>query len=642
MQKQTTTSSSGITQNAIDSSILKAQEWLLSHQYPEGYWWGELESNVAITSEYLLLTHFMGTAKKDVWDRIASYLRREQRADGSWAISYGGGGDVSISVEAYFALKMTGASADEPFMAKAREFILSKGGVPATRLFTKIWLALFGQYDWRGIPVMPPEVMFFPNWFPLSIYRFASWARPTTVAMLVLLDSRPQVPVPDHANIDELYPEGRDRTRFSLKSPEGLLSWKSIFYYGDKVLRMYQKSPVKPFHKSAIRIAERWIVEHQEEDGSWGGIQPPWVYSLMALRSIGYTLDHPVVKKGLEGFKTFTIEDEEVFYTQPCLSPVWDTALASIALLDSQLPAEHQAVVRAGEWLIKEQILTGGDWQVKARDAKPGGWAFEFANDMYPDTDDAAEVMIALHKLRLPDEEKRKRSLALGEQWLFGMQSRNGGWGSFDKDNSSTLISQIPFCDFGVVTDPPTEDVTAHVLECLALLGHKRDEKAISKAIEYLKRTQQEDGCWWGRWGVNYVYGMGAVLPALGAVGEDMSQPYIRKAIQWLTMHQNPDGGWGENCDTYSDPSMRGSGPSTASQTSWALMALLAAGEKSSLAVSNGVKYLMGSQKRDGTWDEPYFTGTGFPRDFMINYHLYRHYFPLTALGRYRKATKEQ
>ncbi len=638
MQKQST--ANVVTQNTIDRSISKAQEWLLAKQNADGYWWGELESNVAITSEYLLLTQFMGTAKKDIWDRIAKYLRQQQCEDGSWTISYGGGGDVSISVEAYFALKMAGASASEPFMVKAREFILSRGGIPSTRLFTKIWLALFGQYDWRGVPVMPPEVMFFPNWFPLSIYRFASWARPTTVAMLVLLDSRPQISIPANASVDELYPNRKDKTDFSLKSPEGLLSWKSIFYYGDKVLRMYQKSPVKPLHKSALRMAERWIVAHQEDDGSWGGIQPPWVYSLMALRSVGYSLDHPVVTKALDGFKTFTIEDKDTFYTQSCLSPVWDTALAAIALADSELPANHESLVRAGEWLIKEQVLTWGDWQIKTGATLPGGWSFEFDNDKYPDTDDAAEVMIALYKSRMPDEQRKKRSLNLGEQWLFGMQSKNGGWGSFDKDNTSTLISKIPFCDFGVVTDPPTEDVTAHVLECLGMLGHISGERSIRKAINYLKRTQQEDGCWWGRWGVNYVYGMGAVLPALEAAGEDMSQSYIKKAVRWLELHQNADGGWGENCDTYREPAMRGEGPSTASQTSWALMALLAAGEKSNPAVSNGVKYLLGTQKSDGTWNEPYFTGTGFPRDFMINYHLYRHYFPLTALGRYRKAIR--
>ena len=641
MQGQITVNSSAVNQNTVDSSIQKAQQWLLAKQYPDGYWWGELESNVAITSEYLLLTHFMGTGTKDLWDRIAAYLRRQQRHDGSWGISYGDNGDVSVSVEAYFALKIAGVSPDEPFMVKAREFILSRGGVPETRLFTKIWLALFGQCEWKGIPVMPPEVIYFPDWFPLSIYRFASWARPTVVAMLVLLDSKPKAGVPASSNIDELYPLGRDKTEFSLKSPQSHISWKSLFNYADSVLRLYQKSPVKPLHKAAIRKAERWILAHQEEDGSWGGIQPPWVYSLMALKSRGYAIDNPVIRKGLDGFNTFIIEDKEVFYTQPCLSPVWDTALAAIALLDSDLSADHEAVAKAGDWLIKEQVLTGGDWQVKARNTKPGGWAFEFSNDLYPDIDDAAEVMIALQKSRLPDENKKRHSLNLGEQWVFGMQSSNGGWGSFDKDNSSKLISQIPFCDFGVVTDPPTEDVTAHVIECLALLGHKRDEKRMERAISYLKRAQQDDGCWWGRWGVNYIYGMGAVLPALQAAGENMEEPYIRKAVQWIEQHQNNDGGWGEDINTYSDPSLRGTGPSTASQTSWALMGLISAGKVRSEVVANGIRFLLATQRDNGTWDEPYFTGTGFPRDFMINYHLYRHYFPLTALGRFRRATRE-
>ncbi|MBI2867114.1 MAG: squalene--hopene cyclase, partial [Chloroflexi bacterium] len=339
-------------------------------------------------------------------------------------------------------------------------------------------------------------------------------------------------------------------------------------------------------------------------------------------------------------FKSFTIEEGDTLRTQSCLSPVWDTCLAAIALADSGLPPDHPALAKAGEWLVKEQVLTGGDWQVKNKKGKPGGWAFEFENDLYPDTDDTAEVLIALHKLRLPDEQRRRTAIDLGLQWLLSMQSRDGGWGSFDLNNTRRAVIKIPFCDFGEIIDPPTEDVSAHCLEILGLLGYDRRFKRAARGLRYLRRTQQPDGSWWGRWGVNYIYGLGAVLPALQAIGEDMGQPYVRTAVRWLVERQNADGGWGEDILSYSDPAMAGRGPSTASQTAWALMALLAASEAASEAAQRGVAYLLRTQREDGAWDEPYFTGTGFPRDFMINYHLYRIYFPLTALGRYHTLTR--
>ncbi|MEE8369169.1 MAG: squalene--hopene cyclase, partial [Dehalococcoidia bacterium] len=371
--------------------------------------------------------------------------------------------------------------------------------------------------------------------------------------------------------------------------------------------------------------------------------QPPWVYSLLSLKVLGYPLDHPVMRRGLEGFEeAFAVEDDEIFSPQACLSPVWDTALAVIGLLDSGLPPDHPALVQASRWLMREQVLTGGDWQVKVGGVEPGGWAFEFENDLYPDTDDAAEVIIALARSGLPEDRRKERSLERGRRWLLGMQSRNGGWGSFDKDNTRRLVTQIPFCDFGEVLDYPTEDVTAHIVEALALLGDK-DSSAVRRAVQYLRGEQRPDGSWWGRWGVNYIYGTGAVLPALKAAGEEMSSPYVRRAVRWLMGRQGEDGGWGESSDSYADPLQAGRGPSTASQTAWALLALLAAetGRENGLvstAVQRGVSYLVETQEKDGQWEEPYFTATGFPGDFIIKYHLYRNYWPLTALGRYRGA----
>ncbi|MFQ5880664.1 MAG: squalene--hopene cyclase, partial [Dehalococcoidia bacterium] len=562
----------------------------------------------------------------------------QQRPDGTWAIYYDGPGDLHATVEAYFALKLAGVSLDEPFMAAARRFILAKGGVPRVRIFTKIWLALCGQYPWGGLPAMPPELILLPSSFPFNVYEFACWARGSIVPMFILLTRKPVRPVPSWAAIDELFPGGRQNAGLSLPRPRNPLGWKGFFYLMDKALHLYERLPAKPGRAVAERLAAEWIVSRQEADGSWGGIQPPWVYSLMALKTLGYAASHPVIARGLAEMEqgAFALEGEETFTPQACLSPVWDTALAIIGLLDAGLPPDHPALVRAGRWLLKEQILAGGDWQVKNRRGRPGGWAFEFHNDIYPDTDDASEVMMALHRTRLPEAEAKERALRRGLQWLLSMQSRNGGWGSFDVDNTRGYMAQIPFADFGAALDPPTEDVTAHIVEMLGILGFDASFPPLARALAYLRRTQEADGAWWGRWGVNYIYGTGAVLPALRAVGEGMSQEHVRRAVRWLEAHQNADGGWGESCASYADPTLRGQGASTASQTAWALLALLAAGDVDSEATRRGIAYLVQTQRDDGTWDEPYYTATGFPRDFYINYHLYRHYWPLMALGRYR------
>ncbi len=628
---------------AVDEAIQRSQDYFLRTQHADGYWWGELESNVCMAAEYLLLTHFLGAGDERRWRKIATYLRRQQRPDGAWAIYHDGPPDLNATVEAYFALKMAGVSAQEPAMRKARQFVLSAGGVPKVRNFTKVWLALFGQWDWRGVPVLPPELILLPHWFPLNIYDFASWARPTIVPMLVLLTERPVCPIAESARIDELYPVSRDRTDYSLSRPREVLSWKRFFHTADGLLRRYERMAFLPLRRAAYKAAEDWIVAHQEADGSWGGIQPPWVYSLLALKVLGYPLDRPVMRRGLEGLQgDFAVEDEEIFSPQACLSPVWDTALAMIGLLDSGLAPDHPAVAQAGRWLLREQVLTGGDWQVKVKGVEPGGWAFEFENDLYPDTDDAAEVIIGLARAGLPDGRRKERALERGRRWLLGMQSRNGGWGSFDKDNTQRLVTKIPFCDFGEVLDYPTEDVTAHVVEALSLLGDG-DSPEVQRAVQYLRDEQRPDGSWWGRWGVNYIYGTGAVLPALKAAGEEMSSPCVRRAVRWLVERQNEDGGWGESCDSYTDSRLAGRGPSTASQTAWALLGLLTAGPSQDdglveTAVERGVGYLVETQEEDGQWEEPYFTATGFPGHFYIKYHLYRNYWPLAALGRYRSA----
>ena len=621
---------------ALDEAIRRTQDYFLRTQRADGYWVGELETNVCMAAEYLLLTHFLGIADDQRWRKVATYLKGRQSADGTWTIYFGGPPDLNATVEAYFALKLAGASPDDPYMRRAREFVLSAGGIPRVRVFTKIWLALFGQWDWRGVPALPPELMFLPRWFPLNIYDFASWARATIVPMLIILTERPVCPIPENARIDELYPRGRKQTPYSLPKPKNRLSWNGFFDAADSVLRSYDRVAISPLREAAYRVAERWILARQEADGSWAGIQPPWVYSLIALKLRGYSLDHPVMHKGIEGLEgAWSVEDDKIFNPQACLSPVWDTALAMIALQDSGLPDTHPALVQAGRWLLREQVLTGGDWQVRAKGLDPGGWSFEFENDIYPDTDDTAAVMIALARTELP-EARKALALERGVHWLRGMQSANGGWGAFDKDNTRRIVNEIPFCDFGEVIDPPSEDVTAHALEALSLFGEGRSSRP---ALRYLRREQRTDGSWFGRWGVNHIYGTGAVLPALAAAGEDMSRPYVRRAVRWLLARQNHNGGWGESCSSYVDPSSIGRGPSTASQTAWALLGLLAAGGASdgiiAMAVQRGAGYLVETQEEDGQWLEDEFTGTGFPGDFYIKYHLYRNYWPLMALGRY-------
>ena len=649
---------------AVDRAIRLSQDYFRRNQHPEGYWCGQLESNTTMEAEYLMLSHFLGRVDRERWRKLANYILSKQRDDGSWGQYFDAPGDLSTSVESYFALKLAGHSADSEPLRKARQFILSRGGVPQVRIFTKIWLALLGQWDWRGTPNMPPELIFLPSWAPFNIYQFASWARATIVPMLVILTDRPTCPVPESANLDELYPRPRSETDYSLPKPTDGWGWSRVLFRLDRVVDLYQRLPFHLLRKRAKSKIVDWILDHQEADGCWGGIQPPWVYSLIALHHLGGPSNAAAVEKGFKGFEGFAIEDADTCTVQACMSPVWDTCLAQLALLESGVAEDDSMVQESTRWLVDQQILAGGDWQVQAKKAQPGGWAFEFYNDRYPDIDDVSEVIMALSAARLPSggEERRQLSIDRGVAWLEALQSKNGGWGAFDKDNDSQYLTKLPFFDFGETLDRPSADVTAHILEMYGKLGYSRDHPVLRRAYDYIRREQEDDGSWFGRWGVNYIYGIGAVLPALAAVGEDMDQPYVRRALQWLVSHQNSDGGWGESCGSYVDPKLHGVGPSTASQTAWALLALLAGGEGDSPEAKRGVDYLVSNQNEEGGWEEPYFTGTGFPgygigerlqnhpkpgengyqgldlpAAFMINYHLYRQYWPLTALGRYAK-----
>jgi squalene-hopene/tetraprenyl-beta-curcumene cyclase len=613
----------GTTPVDTAAALARASDYLLSLQSPDGWWKGELETNATMDAEDLLLRQFLGIRDHDTTARAATWIRSQQRADGSWSNFAGGPGDLSTTIEAYVALRLAEDAPDDEHMLAAAEFVRRAGGLERARVFTHIWLALFGLWSWDQVPTLPVEQILLPAWFPLNVYDFACWARQTIVALSVVLAYRPSRPVP--FTLEELS-GGHPWS----PPPARSLAGRALLLL-DKILRLYQRRPLRPLRELALARAERWIVDRQEADGSWGGIQPPWVYSLMALHLRGYPLDHPVIARGLDGLQTFTIEDG-TRRLEACQSPVWDTALAVIALSDAGLPASDEAMVRAADWLLRQQVLGRGDWAIRRPELAPGGWAFEFANVNYPDIDDTAEVVIALRRVEHPDPERVQAAIQRGVRWLEGMQSSDGGWGAFDADNRRALVRDLPFCDFGEVIDPPSSDVTAHALEMLAEVGRTYELPA-RRGLQWLLAEQEPDGSWFGRWGVNHVYGTGAAVPALIAAGVRREDERIRRAVRWLEAHQNEDGGWGEDCRSYDHPEWIGRGESTASQTAWALLALHAAGERSE-AVRRGVEWLVDTQRPDGGWDEPQFTGTGFPSDFYINYHLYRLVFPITALGR--------
>ncbi len=621
----------------IEKALRNTTQLLVATQNEEGYWWAELESNVSITSEYIMLHYLLGCSDGERERSMVRYLLNQQRENGSWGLYYGDDGNLSTTIEAYFALKLAGEDPDSRPLRKAREYILSQGGIEASRVFTKIWLALFGQYDWDKVPSMPVELVVLPSHFHFNIYEFSSWARATVVPLSIVLNVRPKFDLPADRRIPELYVTGSGaaaRKKFASYTHK-------LFFLFDRIAKYLERNPLHSLRDRAIRAAETWILNHQEHSGDWGGIQPPMVYCILALHYLGYPLNHPVMVQGLKAIEDFCLEDDQGRRMQSCVSPIWDTALNALAMLEAGLPPEHPALKRAASWLVNQQITTGGDWQVKNCCA-PGGWAFEFVNTQYPDVDDSAVVLTTLHRLSSCHTDGMECVKQRGMEWVLSMQSSSGGWAAFDRDNDMVILNRIPFADHGAMVDYPTADVTGRVLEAMGYLGFPKSHPRAVRGIQFLRDLQEPDGCWWGRWGVNYIYGTWGVLRGLISIGEDPKAPWIQTALRWLKEHQNDDGGWGETCASYTDPSLRGQGPSTPSQTAWALMGLMAGGEGKSPEVSQGIQYLLNTQKPDGSWEELYFTGTGFPEHFFIRYHNYRICFPLMALGQYRRLLDDQ
>jgi squalene-hopene/tetraprenyl-beta-curcumene cyclase len=609
----------------LTEALDRAVDWLLERQDPEGWWAAELESNVTMTAEHVLLLRFLELDLEPIRKGAIVHLLDHQRRDGSWALYHDGPADLSTTIEAYVALKVLGVDVAREEMARALRVIHRMGGVAHARVFTKIWLALFGEYPWRGVPSVPPELVWLPRWAPLNLYDFACWARGTVAPLLIVLSRRPRRPL--GVDLPELVAPG---TESLLRRVPG----SGPFWWVDQLLKVYDRLPGQPGRKRASRRLTDWIVERQEADGGWGGSRPPWAYSLIALHLEGRRVDDPVMVRGIRGMERFALTGANGWRIQASMSPVWDTAWAVRALRAAGLERSHQSLDRAVGWLVRQQILGGGDWQVRCPGVTEcGGWALEFENHNHPDIDGTAVVVCSL--LEAAPNERVRRAVYRAVRWVIAMRSQNGAWAAFDRDNDGKWPRRLPFADFGALTDRPTEDVTAHVLEMLAAFGATTTDPHVAGGLEYLRRAQQESGAWFGRWGVNHVYGTWAAVSGLAAL--DTEHKRIEQALSWLASTQNPDGGWGETCHSYEDPSFAGVGVSTPSQTAWAVMSFQLAGRGAHAAVAAGLRFLEERQER-GTWNQSEFTGTGFPRHFYVNDHLYRHVFPTMALALARVA----
>lgn len=639
----------------VDAAVERARESLLSLQHPDGHWCGVLEADSMLEADYIFLHTLLESGDPGRLHRAFTEMMRYQNDDGSWSIYPGGPGNISLSVKCYFSAKLMGLNADEPRMARCREWILAHGGVIECNTFTKMYLCALGQYDYDAVPAIPPEIVLFPNWFYFNIYEISSWSRSILVPLAIMYAKKPFKKIPHEQGIDELYVGGRTNSILRLRRDrKKFFSWRNFFIAIDRLMHWSEAVHLRPLRKLAIKRAEKWMLARLEMTDGLGAIYPAMMNAIIALRCLGYSEDDPQVIRARDEFEKLGIEQaateempEPTFRMQPCMSPVWDTAQALYALGEAGVPADDPRMVKAADWLLSKEVRHKGDWAVKVPNVEPGGWYFEYNNEFYPDTDDTAQVLMALSKVNNPRERLQIQVAERAIEWEFAMQCRNGGWGSFDKDNTKMIFQYIPFADHNAMLDPPTVDITGRMLEMLSAYGYDQSDKRVQKAIKFILSEQEPDGSWFGRWGVNYIYGTFLVLRGLEAIGFDQHEPQVQQAAEWIRMVQNPDGGWGETCGSYDDPNLRGTGVSTPSQTAWALLALLAAGDDRSDSIAKGIRWLLTRQRADGNWDESMgagptrqniITGTGFPRVFYLSYDMYRLYFPLLALTTYKRA----
>ena len=642
----------------VESAIGLSRDHIFSLQHPDGFWCGELEADAMLEADYIFAHVLLGTGDPGKMSRALNEILRYQNEDGSWSIYPGGPGNISLAVKCYFACKLMGMTPDHPVLVHARTWILAHGGVTECNTFTKIYLCSLGQYEYDAVPAVPPEIVLFPNWFYFNIYEISAWSRAILVPLSIAYAKKPFKKIPAEHGIDELFVGGRENANLHLRwDRKHFVSWRNFFLLCDRIMHAAERVHIRPLRRMALKKAEKWMLERFEMSDGLGAIYPAMLNAIIALLCLGYSKDDPQVIRAMDEFEKLGIDepagtadyDVPTFRMQPCVSPVWDTAQAVFALGESGVPRNDPRLLKAVDWMLSKEVRHKGDWAVKVRNAQPGGWYFEHNNEFYPDTDDSAQVLLALNKVDNPRERYQYDVSRRAIDWVFAMQCRNGGWASFDKDNTKMIFQYIPFADHNAMLDPPTVDITGRILEMLATYGYTLKDKRIEKAIKFIWNEQEPDGSWFGRWGVNYLYGTFLVLRGLEAIGVWNHEPQIQQAAEWIRMVQNSDGGWGETCGSYDDPNLRGVGVSTPSQTAWAILGLLAAGDNRSDSVAKGVRWLLERQRSDGSWDETMgegpsrqaiITGTGFPRVFYLAYHGYRDYFPLLALSTYRRAVE--
>ena len=618
----------------------RARRRLLELQRPDGHWCGELQGDTILESEYVLLMAFLGRENEERVRKAAEYVLRQQQPDGGWTHYPGGPAELSGSVKAYFALKLTGHDPEAPYMRRAREIIRAGGGAARCNSFTKFYLALLGQFPYANCPSVPPELVLLPKWFYVNLYAMSSWTRTIVVPLSIFSAFKPVRRLPPERGVRELFLRPPETPLSPAPPDRRLLSWGNFFRGVDAAYKIAERlGLLRPFRKTAVEKAAAWMRERLEDSDGLGAIFPPMIYTAVALRCLGVADDDPEMCWALKQLEDLMIEEDGAIRLQPCLSPVWDTALALNALADADVTAESDSSPRAAvDWLLEREVRRRGDWSVLNPHLEPGGWFFEYRNAFYPDTDDTAMVLMALARTGAANTPAARPAAERALRWLLGMQNRDGGWAAFDRDVTREVLTKVPFADHNAMLDPSCPDITARVLEALGEYGFGVDHPQVRRALAFLRKTQEKSGCWIGRWGVNYLYGAWQVLVGLEKIGFDTADPMVRRCVSWLEGVQQSDGGWGESCGSYDDPSLAGRGQTTASQTAWALLALMAAGETDNPAVRGGIDFLVSSQDEDGGWREGPFTGTGFPQVFYLKYHLYSLYFPLMALARYAKA----
>ena len=624
----------GLFAARLRRAVSRASKYLLSLQATEGYWCAELEADTTLESDYIFYLHLLGRAEPERVAKLATYVRRRQLPDGGWNIYAGGPAELNATVKGYVGLRLAGDAADTPHMAAAAAKIRELGGLESTNSFVRFYLAMAGVIEWDMVPAIPPEMMLLPQWLPINIYAMSSWTRGIVVPLMILWARKPSWRLPIDIGIECLFRDP-SRRHSAFEWSDKLFTWRNFFLTIDRGVKWRERMPVKFLRGPSLAAAERWMREHLEHSDGLGAIYPAMMNSIFALLAMGLSPEHPLTSREIDQLGRLEIAEGDTIRLQPCFPPVWDTCIAMVSLEEAGMAPNDPSLVRAADWLLDLQITRSGDWQNKARGVESGGWAFEYRNDFYPDVDDTAFVLMALRNVAHPDSKRLESAIRRGARWLVGMQNRSGGWGAFDKDNDRGLLTQTPFADHNAMIDPATADVTARVMECLGLLGWPSDHPAIRRGFRFLCGDQSKEGAWYGRWGVNYIYGTSGVLRALeadGLVHEDI----CRRAVEWLHSVQNPDGGFGETIASYDDPSLKGKGESTPSQTAWGLIGLLAASGPDDPAARRAAEYLLATQNPDGSWNEELFTGTGFPRVFYLGYHLYRNSFPLYALARYR------